>query len=228
MRLYIIFTLLLISVIGLKAQDSLRLTIKLDGFKDKDELLISFSEGMFNFPTDKEEATLVRKLKKPETIQFIYKSRYQSFWVDNNDIEVYIPKSGFVGSLVAKGSPSQALWNSILEAPQEKKASILEENIDNNVTHIYLATNSNALLPTDRERLLSMVPEEISDQANYGITSVSAIIDRKTKVKENDMIFDFVAKDSNGNEFSTKDFRGEYLLLDFAATGCGSVLAGLS
>jgi thiol-disulfide isomerase/thioredoxin len=219
MRYPLLFTLLIISLTNLAAQDSLRLTIKLDGFKDKDELSIAFSEGQFNFPTDKEDITIVRKLNEPELMSFFYKNKYQSFWIDNTDMEVYIPKSGFSGGLVAKGSPSQALWNSILEAPQEKKASILEENIDNKVTHTYLATNSNALLPTDRERLLTMVPEDISDQAKYSLSGLD--IDRKTKIKENDMIFDFTAKDADGNEFSTTDYRGEYLLLDFAATGCG-------
>ena len=71
-----------------------------------------------------------------------------------------------------------------------------------------------------------MVPEEVSDQAYYGLTSSSAKIDKKTKVRENDMIFDFTAKDASGKAFSTRDFRGEYLLLDFAATGCGPCWQG--
>ncbi|KYG79568.1 thiol-disulfide isomerase/thioredoxin [Roseivirga ehrenbergii] len=226
MRAHLIFTLLFASSVSLNAQDSLRLTFKLDGFKDKDQIRIAFSEGQFNLPTDKSEIVISRKLNSPEVMSILYKNKFQSIWIDNNDIEVYIPKSGFVGGIISKGSPSQMLWNSLLAANKEEKAQILEKNIDHKVAHNFLATQSNSLLVKDRERLLTMVPEEISNQAKYGLTSVSAIIDRKTKIKENDIIFDFVAKDSNGNEFSTKDFRGEYLLLDFAATGCGPCWQG--
>lgn len=138
MRYSFLFTLLFISLTNLAAQDSLRLTIKLDGFKDKNELRIAFSEGQFNFPTDKEEVTLIRKLNGPELMSFYYKNKYQSFWIENNDIEVYIPKSGFAGGVVATGSTSQALWDSILEASQEEKARILEENIDSKVVLSYI------------------------------------------------------------------------------------------
>ena len=80
---------------NLTAQDSLRLTFKLDGFKTKDQLSISFSEGQFLLPTEKEEVTIVRKLVGPESMAIIYKSRFKSLWIDNNDITVTISKSGF-------------------------------------------------------------------------------------------------------------------------------------
>lgn len=224
MRFYLIFTLIITSVIGLKAQDSLKLTFKLDGFREKDKLTVGFSEGQFTLPTNKAELTITRKLNSPEMMSIFYKSRYQSFWIDNVNMEVYIPKSGFVGGVASKGSSSQAIWDSLLAASQKEKAQILEENIDSKVALSYLSERSNELLATDRERLLSMVPIEVKEQANYGLSGIS--IDKKSKVKENDQIVDFTGKDANGKAFSTKDFRGEYLLLDFAATGCGPCWMG--
>jgi peroxiredoxin len=219
MRYPLIFTLLIISLTNLAAQDSLRLTFKMDGFKDKDYLSIYLIDREYQLPTDNPELTISRKLDSPTRLSVYYKSRYKAFWLDNDVVEVYISKSNFAGRTKSSGSASQSLWDSLVAAEPEDKARIIEDNIESVVVHGYLAKNNNSLLPTDRERLLTMVPEEISDQAKYSLSGLD--IDRKTKIKENDMIFDFTAKDADGNEFSTTDYRGEYLLLDFAATGCG-------
>jgi glutathione peroxidase-family protein len=45
-------------------------------------------------------------------------------------------------------------------------------------------------------------------------------------VKVDSEIYDFTGQDKDGNSFNTKDYRGKYLLLDFAATGCGPCWSG--
>jgi thiol-disulfide isomerase/thioredoxin len=224
MRYPIILTLFFLFHINLTAQDSLRLTFKLEGFKDKDVLRVELIDGVYNLPTDKNKLTIFRKLDSPTQLSIMYKSRFKSFWLDNSDIEIYIPKSNFFKGTTFSGSASQKLWDSLIAASKEEIAQILEENIDSKVALRYLSSRSYELLPHDRERLLTMVPIEVKEQANYGLSGIS--IDKKSKVKEGDMIFDFTAKNAESKEFSTKDFRGEYLLLDFASTGCGPCWMG--
>jgi thiol-disulfide isomerase/thioredoxin len=219
MRYPFVLTLLFLLHINLSAQDSLRLTFKMDGFKDKDLLSVYLIDGEYQIPTDKPEITISRKLDSPTRLAVYYKSRYKAFWLDNGEVEIYISKSNFAGRTKSSGSPSQTLWDSLVAAEPEDKARIIEDNIESVVVHGYLSSKSNLLLPADRERILAKVPNKVSDQANYDLSGLD--IDNKTKVKENDMIFDFTAKDAEMNEFSTSDYRGEYLLLDFAATGCG-------
>ena len=218
MRFVLSIALVIFSVLGLNAQDSLRLTFNLDGFKDTDKLDISFSEGRFNLPTDNPKLTITRKLNGPEVMYIQYKDNIQSFWIENNDIEVYIPKSGFRRGLVVKGSTSQALWNRILVVDQSEKAQILEENIDSKVAHSFLASKSNLLLHEDAARLLSAAPDSIQNLAKYNISLLG--IDKTSRLKEDDQMMDFIANTVNGEQINTINLRGDYLLLDFAATSC--------
>ena len=205
--------------INLHAQDSLRLTLKLDGFKEKDRLTISLSEGGYRIPTDKEELTITRKLKSPEPVAIIYKSRVQSFWIDNNDIEVTISKSDFKKGIEVKGSPSERLWQQIISTPKEKRAQILEQHIDGKVAQSYLAGNSDDLLPEDKKRLLGMSGSETVDYTKYNVSLIG--LDTKGKLKAGDPMMDFTASTIDNQITSTKDLRGKYILLDFAGTGCG-------
>ena len=204
---------------NLTAQDSLRLTFKLDGFKTKDQLSISFSEGQFLLPTEKEEVTIVRKLVGPESMAIIYKSRFKSLWIDNNDITVTISKSGFKNGIDVQGSPAEDLWQQIVKAPKEERAKILEENIKTKMAQSYLASSSDRLLPEDQKRLLAMSNPKTNDLAKYNISLLG--LDVSERLKEGDPMMDFIASTIDDQQTSTEDLRGKYILLDFAGTGCG-------
>lgn len=211
--------IILFSIINsLSAQDSLRLTIKLEGFKEKDLLGIEFSEGRFKLPTERNEFTITRKLKSPESMAVFYKSRFHSFWMDNNDITVTISKSGFKKGIEVEGSPAEDLWQKIVQAPKGERANILEENINTKMAQAYLAGNSNRLLPEDKDRLLTMSKPKTNDLAKY---SVRMAYNVSNKLKEGDQMFDFTASTIEDNEISTETLRGKYILLDFAGTNCG-------
>ena len=203
---------------NLTAQDSLRLTFKLDGFKTKDQLSISFSEGQFLLPTEKEEVTIVRKLVGPESMAIIYKSRFKSLWIDNNDITVTISKSGFKNGIDVQGSPAEDLWQQIVKAPKEKRAELLAENINTKMAQSYLARSSDRLLPEDQERLLAMSNSKTKDLAKYDLLMAYDISNR---LKEGDPMMDFIASTIDDQQTSTKDLRGKFILLDFAGTNCG-------
>ena len=148
----IVFGLLVITTFSLSAQDSLRLTFKLEGFSDKDLLTVSFGEGRIKIPTYKNEHVITRKLDQPVSLKVFYKSRVKSAWIDNNDIQIYVSKSKFSKGINVQGSPSEELWQKILSASKEERAILLEENIESNLARSFLATNSESLLPEDRDR----------------------------------------------------------------------------
>ena len=203
---------------SLSAQDSLRLTLKLEGFKEKDQLIIMFSEGQFNLPTEKEEIKITRRLESPEPMAILYKSKLQSFWVDNNDINVTFSKSGFKKGIDVQGSPSDELWEKIVNAPKIERAKLLEENIETKVAQNYIANNSDILLPDDKDRLLALSSSKTNDLAKYDVSMAHNI---SNTLKEGDQMMDFFASTIDGQETSTEDLRGKYILLDFAGTSCG-------
>jgi hypothetical protein len=189
MRYPIILTLFFLSHINLTAQDSLRLTFKMNGFKDKDELRVNLIDGVYNLPTDKNELTIFRKLDSPTQLSIMYKSRIKSFWLDNSDIEIYIPKSGFPKEITIEGSKSEDLWNSLLAASQTEKAQIIRDNMDSKVVQHFLASRSYTLLPEDKESLLAQTSDSIQKFAKYNSFSVD--VDRGTRLKEGDRMMDF-------------------------------------
>ncbi|PWL31256.1 TlpA disulfide reductase family protein [uncultured Roseivirga sp.] len=205
--------------LNLTAQDSLRLTFKLEGFKAKDQLSIAFSEGQFLLPTEKEELTISRKLESPEPMAILYKSKYKSLWIDNNDITVTISKSGFKNGIDVQGSPAEDLWQQIVKAPKDERAKILEENIDTKMAQSYLSSRSNKLFPEDQERLLAMSNPKTNDLAKYNISLLG--LDVSERLKEGDSMMDFIASTIDNQVTSTEDLRGKFILLDFAGTGCG-------
>jgi peroxiredoxin len=219
MRYPLIFTLLIISLTNLAAQDSLRLTIKLDGFKDKDELSVYLIDGQYSLPTDQSELTIYRKLDSPTRLSIYYKSRYKAYWLDNSDVEIFVPKSNFKNGVIFSGTAPQRLWDSLLTASQADKAKIIETNLENEVVKNFLALKSYTLLPEDEERLLAQTSDSIQKFAKYNSFSVD--VDRGTRLKEGDRMMDFTASTIDKKITDTEDLRGKYILLDFAGTGCG-------
>jgi peroxiredoxin len=222
MRYPLLFTLLIISLTNLAAQDSLRLTIKLDGFKDKDELSVYLIDGQYSLPTDQSELTIYRKLDSPTRLSIYYKSRYKAYWLDNSDVEIFVPKSNFKNGVIFSGTAPQRLWDSLLTASQADKADkakIIETNLENEVVKNFLALKSYTLLPEDEERLLAQTSDSIQKFAKYNSFSVD--VDRGTRLKEGDRMMDFTASTIDKKITDTEDLRGKYILLDFAGTGCG-------
>lgn len=219
MKKYFTLTLFILLITSVSAQDSLRLTFKLKGFKAKDQLGIYFGEGSYSLPTDRDSLTIFRKLDSPERMTISYKSRIRSFWVDNNDITVEVSKEGIRKGFEVIGSSAEDFWQNLLSADQKERAKILEENIDRKIAQHYLAYLSHKLLPEDRERLLAMSDSRTEDMADYNISLLGS--NKVKKLKVGDQIMDFTAATIEDDLVSTSDLRGKYILLDFAGTGCG-------
>ncbi|MBO6497052.1 MAG: AhpC/TSA family protein [Roseivirga sp.] len=205
--------------LNLTAQDSLRLTLDLDGFNTKDEVYLILGDTAYKIDTSQDSFQLNRSIKEPRMAMIRFKSRAQTFWVENGEITVEVPKRGFIGGVKVSGSSSQSLWEEILKAPKDERAKILEENIDTKMAQSYLANRSNKLFPEDQERLLAMSNPKTNDLAKYSISLLG--LDVSERLKEGEPMMDFIASTIDDQQTSTEDLRGKFILLDFAGTGCG-------
>lgn len=205
--------------LNLTAQDSLRLTLDLDGFNTKDEVYLILGDTAYKIDTSQDSFQLNRSIKEPRMAMIRFKSRAQTFWVENGEITVEVPKRGFIGGVKVSGSSSQSLWEEILKAPKDERAKILEENIDTKMAQSYLSSRSNKLFPEDQERLLAMSNPKTNDLAKYSISLLG--LDVSERLKEGDPMMDFIASTIDDQQTSTEDLRGKFILLDFAGTGCG-------
>lgn len=217
-RFTLSFIIALFTCASLSAQDSLRLTLHLDGFNAKDEVYLILGDTAYKIDPSQDSFQLNRRIPEPRMAMIRFKSRAQTFWVENGEISVTIPKRGFIGGVKVSGSSSQSLWEELLKASKEERAELLAENINTKMAQSYLARSSDRLLPEDQERLLAMSNTKTNDLAKYNISLLG--LDTNEKLKEGDPMMDFTASTIDNQVTSTKDLRGKYILLDFAGTGC--------
>lgn len=204
--------------INLHAQDSLRLTLKLDGFSSRDKIYLFIGDKAYK--VDPNQATFHLKSSVPEpTMAMIrFKNRVQTFWIENGEITAMIPKRGFIGGLKVSGSSSQSLWERMIEAEPESRAKLVEANLNNPIGKKYLASYPQTLSESDRKRLIAAADSKTEEKAKYDIKYVD--VKRSTRLNEGGLMMDFEAKTFNDEVVRTSDLRGKYIILEFASTGC--------
>ena len=215
------FYTLFFSVCGLLvfAQDSLRLTVNLEGFKKNDLLEIEIAGQTYLIDTE-QKSIKGRSLYLDNVQRAIIslKNKITYVWLENGDIELNISKSQFPKNVSVNGSKSQDLWNEILVVEQDKRVSLLEKNIDHPVVETYMMIAESDLKPRDLSRIRAKMSAGVNDYTKYNLRQLD--IKWSEVVKKGDQIFDFIAETSTGKEVDTKTLRGKYLLLDFAGTNC--------
>ena len=154
-------------------------------------------------------------------------SMYSGFWLEPGNGEVVIKKKGFPGSTKVPGSSSHEVYQS-LKFPKDNEAFI-QAFMENKENPIALDVfNSTFKFKKFEQKELQDMVDAVAQKDRYAVSNVDAYL--KTygleKVKVGSQIVDFKGEDQNGNSFNTEKYRGKYLLLDFAATGCGPCWAG--
>ncbi len=205
------------------AQQKSRFIVKLEGFGKKHNLRLTLGEYymqqnktgdiLYNNEIEITEPLEGRVVKK--------NGHFSSFWIEPGATEVTIYKKGYPSSTEVPGSESHRLYTTIRYGKDnEEVKALLLKNIDKPValttfnkayrlrdfaiedlTGIY-----SAIHPDNR----ALVPEVRAFINNYG----------KSEIVEGSKIVDFTATDKDGKSFSTQDYRGKYLILDFSATSC--------
>lgn len=227
MKRSISILLLLISV-NVFSQTS-KISIKQEGFGDNHQLRLIINGQMLEVnPTGELIYSAEMDLTKPVFGMVINsESRYSAFYVEQGATEVVVKKKGFPSSLEVVGSKSHDIYASIAHAKNDQE--FLEKalaNIDSPIAlEVFNQKFKFTKLNTDElKHVYNSAPEKHKNL----LADLSAFINTAglKKAEVGGQIIDFKGEDQFGETFSTDQYRGKYLLLDFASTGCGPCWAG--
>jgi len=226
MKGIIVFLFLLLSA-SLLAQDTIRIYQK--GFGKNAKLTLLLNGGRQSLNTS-EELVFEREgsLTKPYYGQILKSNgRYAGFFIEPGATTVFIKKRGFPTSVEVPGSKSHELYQSINHA---KNARAFESAVLQNINDTIALQLLDARFKFERLKIdrLKAIYSSIAPENRSYTPVLNAFLNTYDieKVSIGSQIYDFIGEDRNGNTFNTQDYRGEYLLLDFANTGCGPCWAG--
>ena len=155
------------------------------------------------------------------------KSRYSGFYIEPGASEVHVSKKGFPESLTVNGSQSHAIYAAVAHAKDD------EELLKNTLKHINSPIalerfNSSFKFAELSVEQLTQVYDEASDENKKLLSDLKGFLNTvgMDKIEVGGQIIDFEGLDAEELKYKTKDYRGKYLLLDFAATGCGPCWTG--
>jgi len=201
------------------AQDSLRLTIHLEGFKKSDKVYLHFNEQNYILSTDRDSLSHTNYVAVPHAAYVTYKKTDHEWWIENGDITLSISKENFKSGVMVSGSKSEELHQAMKKANRAERASLIEANIDHPLAQSYMKAPRPDLHAEDIKRIRQKMPDHVNEHARYHVWGIN--IKKDEVLKEGDRIMDFVAQTSKDKVVDTKSFRGKFLLLDFGSTTCG-------
>lgn len=229
MKKILTFLLLATLCTPLISQEQTRITIRQQGYGKNHGLRLIFNDKIIDSQTEGELLfELDTVLTEPLYALVLQKnSRYTGFWIDPGYGEVTIFKKGFPGSTEVKGSQSHKVYRSVkfADTPQERFDNFLS-NKNHDIALEYL--NGSFQFSGLKTAQLQALYDAVDESNKPKLDNLRAHLATRNipTVKIDSDIYDFTAKDKNGKSFSTADYRDKYLLIDFAATGCGPCWAG--
>jgi glutathione peroxidase-family protein len=224
---YITIFILSIASISLFAQDTVR--IYQEGFGKKAELTLLMNGGMRVLDTSNDLIfEMEGNVTKPIFGSIIKKSgRYTGFYIEPGATKVIVKKKGFPASVEVPGSQSHQVYQEVSHAKDAKSfLAAIKANINDSIA----LKEFNVKYKFNKINIeeLKSVYAQISDVNKRFTPEVNAFINTYDipKVTKGAEVYDFTGEDRNGNTFNTQDYRGQYVLIDFAATNCGPCWAG--
>ncbi len=226
---YFASLLLILSTLTIQAQEKTQVIIRQEGFGNKHGLKVVFGNQLA-VSNDKGEILYEKEMEinAPTYGMILNKdNRYTGFWIEPGKGEVTVRKKGFPESTRVNGSRSHEVYQSLnFAADNEEFIRSFMENKDNPIAIDVL--NSTFKFQDFTKEELQRMYDAVSPANRKALDYVNAHL--RTfgidKVTLNSPIVDFMGQDQSGNTFSTEDYRGKYLLLDFASTGCGPCWLG--
>lgn len=228
MKNVILLLLILIST-SLISQEKTKVTIRQEGYGNKHELRVLFDMKVVE---SKKEGEILYEaemdITEPVYAMVLQKnSRYSGFWIEPGQGEVTVFKKGFPGTTEVKGSKSHQIYKKVkfADTPEERYQNFLSHK-NHHIALGYL--NQSFQFSGLTTKQLQELYDSVDENNRPQLDNLRAhLVTRKTPtVKIDSDIYDFTGQNKTGNSFSTKDYRGKYLLIDFAATGCGPCWAG--
>lgn len=226
MKRFTIFILLFLSV-ALQAQD--KVEIYQEGFNKNSGLKLSFNGEIISLNTSQSlvyEAEI--EITEPTYGMVILRSgKYSGFYIEPGATQVLIMKKGYPASTEVPNSKSHEVYQAVHHAKRGKYfvAAALKYQ-DNPIAQEQIDTGFKfQKLKIDE---LKEMYADISEENKKKLPLLSAFLNTydMDKVTIGSSIYDFTGEDRNGNIFNTEDYRGKYVLIDFASTGCGPCWAG--
>lgn len=206
-----------------------KITIKQEGFGETHELKVVLDGKMLELnPKGEVIYSDEVDLSKPLYGMVINtNSRYSAFYVEQGATAVIVKKKGFPESLEVPGSASHTVYASIAHSKNDKQfLKNTLENIENPIAlDVFNQKFKFTKLKVDE---LKEVYNSTSDDQKHLLADLSAYLNTANleKVELGGKIIDFKGADQDGKTYSTDQYRGKYLLLDFASTGCGPCWTG--
>ncbi len=226
---YALTILLAIIALGLQAQTMSKVVVRQEGYKENHGLRVVI--GNKTIDSNSTGELLLEKeidLTEPVFGMVVQKnSKYSGFWIEAGASEVIVKKKGFPQSLKVDGSISHGIYHSINHSPDND--TFIRNFLINKEHPIALdLLNSMVKFNYFGKEELEELYMAVSVENRSVLKEVKAYINTFgiAKIIAGREVLDFVAADENGTSFDTKDYRGKYLLLDFAATGCGPCWVG--
>lgn len=225
------FASLAILLIGfsVQAQNTTKVIIRQQGFGKKHELKVVFGNQLVE-SNDRGEILYEKEMEidKPVYGMILNKNnRFTGFWLEPGKGEVIVRKKGFPQATEVKGSKSHEVYVSLRFAENNKAfIQAFMESKDNPIALDVL--NSTFKFQKFEQKELQSMFDAVSADNKKLLPYVGAALNTfgLEDVTLDSQIVDFIGNDQNGNSYDTKDYRGKYLLLDFASTGCGPCWVG--
>jgi len=229
MKHFVSLIILLFSL-SVHAQNTTKVIIKQKGFGDKHQLRVVLGDQTVEI-NERGEILFEKEMEINEPIFGkiinMASSRYTGFWLEPGKGEVIVQQKGFPRSTVVVGSRSHEVYQS-LNFASDNNAFIkaFMENKDNPIALDVL--NSKFKFKKFEQKELQNMYDAVAQKDKIALPYIDAYL--KTfglaKVTLDSQIVDFEGEDQDGNTYSTSSYRGKYLLLDFASTGCGPCWTG--
>lgn len=226
---YITSIIILLIGFSLQAQNTTKVTIRQQGFGQKHGLKVVFGNEMIE-SNDKGEILLEKEIEidKPLYGMILNKdNRYTGFWIEPGKGEVIIRKKGFPQATEVKGSKSHEVYQSLKFA--DDNDSFIQAFMSNKTNPIALdVLNTTFKFQEFDQSELQNMYDAVAAKDRESLPYVRAYLNTagQEKISLNSQILDFKGEDQNGNTYSTEEYRGKYLLLEFASTGCGPCWVG--
>jgi thiol-disulfide isomerase/thioredoxin len=222
MRLYSTILLIILSISLAVSQQSAEITLKSNKTIPKG-YYINIQNKNYSI---KQEAIAFQKTIFLETSEYGFlispKGKLFTFWYEEGAVKLNFEQGMFKNKLIVEGSESHQIYEKLEKTKNFKDyKAAFNENKNSKVAVNHMDRYFKFLNFSQEEfleiyGLISQENRKMAPNFNAYINILG-----KDKLIKNRKIIDFVGYDKDGKAFNTEDYRGQYLLIDIAATWCG-------
>ncbi|WP_100628743.1 TlpA family protein disulfide reductase [Algoriphagus formosus] len=231
MKLHILIFILFISF---EANAQTKLISKLEGNFSGNQLIgIQHGENLVKLYGEKYEFTETDSMPGPKTLSISYiltsgKIRAsKTFWMDSGEYtltgNVNQPESWQLSPI----HPFTQIQTDIELADEANKKLLITSHLDKLVGLRMLNSHKSIFKDEELMDLLDQVPGPLVDTWEVDEIKTYLSLNAMARAKVGQMAPDFVLESKNGTDFSLKEQKGKYVLLDFSFTGCGGCIKAL-